>query len=121
MKIPYNPELREKARYLRKNSTLSEVLLWNEIKNGKLYGYDFHRQKPILNYIVDFFCHDLCLVIEIDGTSHDEKMDYDAKRQNEIEALGLTILRFSNLEVKKHLPQVLAVIDDYIEKCNGNV
>jgi very-short-patch-repair endonuclease len=121
MKIPYNPDLIEKARYLRNNSTLSEVLLWKELKNGKLYGYDFHRQKPILNYIVDFFCHELCLVIEIDGSSHDDKFIYDAKRAQEIEKLGLKILRFSDLEVKKNLIQVLRAIDVYIQEFNKEI
>ena len=55
---------------LRKNSTLSEVLLWNELKGKKLMGIDFHRQKPIGNYIVDFFSPELRLVIEIDGITH---------------------------------------------------
>jgi len=66
--IPYNPNLKELARKLRNDSTLGEVLLWNEIKSKKLYGYDFQRQKPLLNYIADFYCYELALVIEIDGS-----------------------------------------------------
>ena len=69
----YNPKLKQRARQLRNNSTLSEVLLWNELKNGKMKGKDFHRQKPIENFIVDFFCPELALAIEIDGTSHDKE------------------------------------------------
>ena len=69
--IPYNPKLKELARELRKNSTLSEVLLWIKIK-GKAMGVEFHRQVPIDNFIVDFYCHELMLTIEIDGSSHDE-------------------------------------------------
>ncbi|MHB8207007.1 endonuclease domain-containing protein [Mucilaginibacter sp.] len=68
--IPYNPNLKELARKLRNDSTLGEVLLWNEIKIKKLYGYDFQRQKPLLNYIADFYCYELGLVIEIDGMYH---------------------------------------------------
>lgn len=56
--IPYNPKLKEYARYLRKNSTISEVLLWKKIKNKSL-GIEFHRQVPILEFIVDFYCHEL--------------------------------------------------------------
>ena len=67
--IPYNPKLKPLARKLRKNSTLSEILLWKQIK-GKKLGCEFHRQVPINNYIVDFYCHELNLVIEIDGDSH---------------------------------------------------
>lgn len=118
MKIPYNPELKEKARYLRNKSTLSEILLWKELHKGKMHGFDFHRQKPILNYIVDFFCHDLCLVIEIDGSSHDHKFDYDVKRQKEIEALGLYVLRFSDNEVKQNMREVTRAIEEYIENYN---
>lgn len=81
--IPYNPKLKEYARYLRNNSTLSEVLLWQKIKN-KSFGVQFHRQVPLLDYIVDFYCHELMLVIEIDGNSHDFKYDYDYKTTRKI-------------------------------------
>jgi very-short-patch-repair endonuclease len=63
--IPYNPQLKELARRLRNDGTLGEALLWKELNNKQLYGYDFHRQKPLLNYIVDFYCHELNLVIEL--------------------------------------------------------
>src|SRR5699024_5241929 len=68
--LPYNPKLVPLAKKLRKNSTLSEILLWQRLKRGQLLGYDFHRQKPIGNYIVDFYCPDILLAIEIDGNSH---------------------------------------------------
>lgn len=68
--IPYDPKLKMLVRKLRNNSTLSEVLLWLELKGKQMKGYDFHRQKPIDNYIVDFFCHELMLAIEIGGISH---------------------------------------------------
>jgi len=74
--IPYNPKLKEVARKLRKQGILSEVLLWNELK-GKKLGYDFHRQKPINDYVVDFYCAELDLVIEIDGDWHSDKFDDD--------------------------------------------
>ncbi len=67
MKIRYNPKLKALARELRKNSTLSEVLLWNHLKGGQMKGYQFMRQKPIDDYIVDFYCSKLTLIIEIDG------------------------------------------------------
>ena len=67
--IPYNPKLREFARFLRNNSTFPEILLWKEIKNKSL-GVEFKRQVPILEYIVDFYCQELKLVIEIDGHIH---------------------------------------------------
>jgi very-short-patch-repair endonuclease len=65
--IPYNPKLVSLAKQLRNNMTISEVLLWDELKSKQLLGYEFDRQRPIDNYIVDFYCKDLQLVIEIDG------------------------------------------------------
>jgi very-short-patch-repair endonuclease len=75
--IPYNPELKYLARELRKNMTLSEVLLWNELKHKQILGCDFDRQRPIGNFIVDFYCKELSLVIEIDGDTHMYRYDYD--------------------------------------------
>src|ERR1035437_368852 len=97
--IPYNPKLKERARQLRQNSTLSEVLLWNEIKK-KSMGYEFHRQVPIDEYIVDFFCHELLLAIEIDGSSHDYSFNYDNERQTILEMKGIKIVRYSDLDIK---------------------
>ena len=115
MKIHYNPKLKERARELRKNFTLSEVLLWEELKNRKMYGYKFLRQKPVGNYIVDFFCNKLKLVIEIDGDSHDEKKyGYDMQRQKWLVSKDLTVLRFDDLEVKKDMDNVLTSIEGWI-------
>jgi very-short-patch-repair endonuclease len=69
--IPYNPKLKILARNLRNNSTPGEIRLWNELKNKQFYGFDFHRQKPLLNYIADFYCYELALIIEVDGRYHD--------------------------------------------------
>ncbi|PIQ49512.1 MAG: DNA methylase [Cytophagales bacterium CG12_big_fil_rev_8_21_14_0_65_40_12] len=121
-KITYDKELTEKARYLRNNSTLTEVLLWNELKKGKRRGYDFHRQKPILHWIVDFFCYDLMLAIEIDGSYHDREnvRRNDRDRQERIEALGITFLRFSDDTVKYDLHSVLIAIEEYIDAFEKN-
>jgi len=72
MKIYYNPKRKTLSRELRKKSTLSEDLLWKIVKGKKIKGYQFMRQKPIGDYIVDFFCSKLKLVIEIDGISHND-------------------------------------------------
>ncbi len=116
MKIHYNPRLKQLARDLRNNSTLSEVLLWNELKGRRMYNYQFMRQKPIGNYIVDFYCGKLRLIIEIDGSSHDtdEAFEADSKRQRELEKLGLSFLRFRDEEVKKDIANVLRTIEAYI-------
>ena len=93
--IKYNPELKEKARNLRNNSTFSEILLWNRLKLKQLKDYQFLRQKPLDKYIVDFFCYRLMLAIEIDGDSHIDNERIDKMRQEELESLGIRFLRFS--------------------------
>jgi very-short-patch-repair endonuclease len=115
--LPYNKNLRDFSRYLRKNSTLSEILLWNELKNEKMLGYQFNRQKPIHRYIVDFYCKKLNLVIEIDGCSHGFEEVYlnDIKREEILESIGLKFLRFDDMEVKLNRNNVLRVIEDYIK------
>ncbi|MEK7625021.1 MAG: endonuclease domain-containing protein [Patescibacteria group bacterium] len=111
----YNTSLITRARDLRKNSTLSEVLLWNKLKGKQLLNYKFRRQVPILNFIVDFYCNELRLAIEIDGLSHDAKIDYDIERQKKIEGQGVRILRFSDLEIKRDLVNVVQRICDWID------
>ncbi len=112
--IPYREDLKAKARELRKNSTLSEILLWQEIKERKLLGYQFHRQVPLLDFIVDFYCHELMLAIEIDGDSHNHKYDEDIVRQRELEDMGVRFLRFDDREVKQEMVNVLRVTEAWI-------
>ena len=116
MKIYYNPNLKQLSRDLRNNSTLSEVLLWKQLKGRKMKGYQFMRQKPIEKYIVDFYCSKLKLAIEVDGSSHNEKVEEDLKRQNELEKLGITFLRLDDLAVKTQMQHMLRVIEDFIEE-----
>jgi very-short-patch-repair endonuclease len=112
--IPYDPKLKQLARDLRNNSTLAERLLWNGLKNKQMRGYDFHRQKPLIRYIVDFFCNELRLAIEIDGDSHEYKMEEDKVRQKELEGYGITFLRFDEVDVKKDVNNVVLVIEEWI-------
>ncbi len=118
--IPYNPKLKELARELRKNSTLAEVLLWLKIK-GKAMGVEFHRQVPIDNFIVDFYCHELMLAIEIDGSSHDDKQDYDQNRQLILENLGVRFIRFRDIDVKQRMGWVLEELMTCVEENRGLV
>ncbi|HSR89556.1 MAG TPA: endonuclease domain-containing protein [Candidatus Udaeobacter sp.] len=111
----YSQKLIDRARWLRKNSTSSEVLLWEKIKGRQIYNYKFRRQTPILKYIVDFYCKELSLAIEIDGLSHDYKMKYDFIRQKDLENAGVSLLRFNDLEVKQDIQNVLQRISDWIE------
>ena len=113
--IPYNPKLKEYARELRKNSTLSEVLLWQQIKN-KALRVQFHRQVPMLEYIVDFYCHELMLAIEIDGDSHLYKYEYDSKRQGELEKEGVIFLRFTDLDVKQNMFSVGITLEQVVQE-----
>jgi len=112
--IPYNPNLKALAKKLRENMTLSEVLLWNELSGKKMYGFDFDRQRPIDNFIVDFYCKELNLAIEIDGNSHDYKFDEDVIRQKKLESLGVHFLRFLDIEVKKDMNNVLREIEHWV-------
>ncbi len=116
MKIYYNPKLKALSRELRKSRNLSEALLWNELKARKMKGYQFMRQKPIDNFIVDFFCSRLKLVIEIDGESHNEKLEEDKLRQEKLVFLGLRVLRFQDSAVKKDIINVLRAIELFIEE-----
>src|SRR5690348_1912554 len=112
--LPYKKNLKDVSRKLRNNSTLAEVLLWNEIKSGKIRGYKFNRQKPLINFVVDFYCKNLNLVIEIDGDSHIDNKDADTKRQKELEKLKIDFLRFDEIEVKQDLNGVLNRIEKFI-------
>lgn len=122
--IPYNPKLKELAKKLRQNMTFSEVKLWNELKNGQLKGYDFDRQRPIGNYIVDFYCKDLQLAIEVDGITHFDKkvIEKDFIRQEDIESYGVSFLRFDALLVVNKVEAAVREIRNWIidyEENNG--
>ena len=114
--ITYNKDLKTNSRLLRNNSTLSEVLLWQKLRAGKMLGHKFNRQKPLGNYIVDFYCKKLCLVIEVDGASHDNKYQEDLIRQKNLESMGLTVLRFSDLQVKKDMNNIIRALEIWISE-----
>ena len=111
--IPYNPHLKEFARgALWKQGVLSEVLLWKQLKRKNL-GVEFHRQVPIDEYIVDFYCHEKMPAIEIDGASHDhfEKVKVnDEIRQRKLEEFGIKFLRFHDHEIKRDISMAVNAI-----------
>ena len=123
--LPYNRTLKEFSRDLRSHSTLSEILLWQKLRASQFRGYAFNRQKPLGNYIVDFYCRKLDLVIEIDGNSHayEEAVLEDEERQWVLEHLGVHFLRFPDVEVKCSMASVMNEIgffmDDFEEKSGG--
>jgi len=113
---PYDQSLVKRAHELRNNATFSERVLWKHLKRKQLKGYDFDRQKPIDKYIVDFFCNELMLCIEIDGESHNYKESYDKNRQVILEKMGISFLRFDGFQVINNTEGVLQHIHDWVDK-----
>ena len=115
--IPYNPDLKERTRELRKNQTWGEKTLWRAIPRKQL-GFEFHRQVPIDQFIVDFYCHELMLVIEVDGAVHNSEKSQvkDLERQSRIENFGITFLRFTDEDILHRIQSVLKKIEKWIEK-----
>ncbi len=115
--LPYDKNLKEFSRKLRNNSTLREVLRWQQLRAGQLKGYKFNRQKPLGRYIVDFYCKPLSLVIEVDGGYHyegDQPLK-DKARQGVLEAMGLQFLRFDDKDVKQNISFVVQAIHEFVE------
>jgi very-short-patch-repair endonuclease len=110
LNLPYNPKLKDRAKELRKSSNFSEALLWNQLKNKKFKGYDFDRQKIIGDFIVDFFCVDCGVVIEIDGESHIGKEEYDYERDSYLEGLSLITIHLNKRDVIKHMDRVMDML-----------
>ena len=116
--IPYKSYLKKLARQLRNNSTKSEIILWKQLKGKRMRGYDFHRQKPIDQYILDFFCHELMLGIEVDGYSHqlEDIQKKDAIKEKRLKELGIYVMRFTDDQVMKDLGNILREIDDFVDR-----
>jgi very-short-patch-repair endonuclease len=114
LNLPFNSLLKNRARALRKAHNLPEVLFWQQVRNKQFYGLDFNRQKIIGNYIVDFYCTRLGLVVEIDGGIHEMQEEYDQRRQKWLEVRGCKVLRFSTDLVKNHIDQVLVELEEFI-------
>jgi very-short-patch-repair endonuclease len=104
---------------LRKNMTHAEVLLWTKLGRKQMLGYDFDRQRPIAEYIVDFYCKTLRLAIEIDGWSHALKARRDVARQRRLEQLGVKFLRFTEKEVVRDVQAVADQIEMWIRKATA--
>ena len=109
---PYNKNLKQPSRDLRNNMTDAEKLLWSKLRNNQILGLQFYRQKPLLNYIVDFYCPAANLVIECDGGQHytEEGLDADRLRDEALAQLGLKVLRFDNGQVIRQIDGVVEQI-----------
>jgi very-short-patch-repair endonuclease len=105
-----NPAKLERAQELRRNMTLAERRLWHRLRTNKLDGFHFRRQQIIDGFIVDFYCHAVGLVVEVDGAMHHEQLEYDVERERVLEARELRILRFRNEEVLTDIESVLTRI-----------
>lgn len=106
-----------RARKMRRQQTEAEIKLWEILQNKKMMGLRFKRQHPIYNYIADFYCHKIKLVIEVDGKIHlnHDRKEHDANRTAEMERLGIEVMRFTNKQVLDNLDDVKAKIES---KCH---
>ncbi len=113
-----SPLIHRRAKELRKLMTCSEKILWSELSNKRLSGYKFRRQHPIHKYIVDFYCHELKLVIEVDGAVHEglDAQEYDEGRTFEIQEFGIQVLRYQNEEVDRDVEGVILRIKESIRR-----
>jgi very-short-patch-repair endonuclease len=114
--LPYNSALKERSKALRKAGNLAEVLLWQQLKNKQFFGLDFDRQKIIGDYIVDFYCASQNLVIEVDGSSHNDKEEYDAQRDAFLEGFDLKVIHITDKDVKTRLEAVMQFLTLTIHK-----
>jgi very-short-patch-repair endonuclease len=121
--LPYNRNMKQYARQLRRDMTDAERRLWARIRMKQLKGYQFYRQKPIGDYIVDFFCPGAKLVIEVDGSQHlvGESIEYDRIRDEYLSSFGLRVLRFTNPDVLEHIESVVESINENIEIPGGEI
>jgi very-short-patch-repair endonuclease len=114
--LPYSHHLKEYARKLRNHATRSEIFMWKQLKGKQLKGYDFHRQKPIGNFIADLYCPELMLAIELDGITHESEAvrQKDQFKQASLQELGVTVLHFTDEEVFFDTDRVFKVLEDFI-------
>ena len=107
-----SPKKIKRSKELRRNMTLAEKILWEHLRAKRFHGLKFRRQQIIVGFIVDFYCHSLGLVIEVDGEIHNQQKEYDRHRENILMAEGLQIIRFTNRQVIEDIESVLKAIAD---------
>jgi very-short-patch-repair endonuclease len=112
--IPYNSDLKERARLLRKKGNFSEVVFWKQVHKGIFWNIDFDRQRIIGNYIVDFYVKALGLIVEIDGSSHNDKETYDNNRESYFSSLGLVFFKVTDFRVLNDLDNVMMELEAFI-------
>lgn len=112
--LPKNKDLLSRSRSLRKGYVLSEVIFWKQVRNKEFHQLDFDRQRIIGNYIVDFYIKSLGMVIEIDGSSHNDKVLEDKIREDFLESLEIKVFRISDYRVLNDIQNVMKELEDYI-------
>ena len=112
--LPYNPALKHRAKALRKAGNFPEVVFWKQVRNKTFWNIDFDRQRIIGNYIVDFYAKPLGLIVEIDGESHNNKEEYDEKREAFLVSLGLRLFKTSNFKMLHDTDNVMKDLENYI-------
>ncbi len=113
--LPYRKDLKTKARENRNNPTKPEIVMWAEVlRNRQMKGYKFLRQKPIGKYILDFYCSELKLAIEIDGDTHAEQETYDKERTKCLNQLGIKVIRYGNPDVMTALEGIWDDLEEQI-------
>jgi very-short-patch-repair endonuclease len=120
--LAYNQNLQPLALDLRGSTTKAEACLWKYVlRAGQMKGFTFRRQRPVLEYIADFMCQPLMLIIEVDGSVHkdDDVAAKDLIRQQRLEEAGFTVLRFSNTMVLQEIAEVKKVLEQWIEDRDG--
>ena len=111
-----HPTVRARARELRQPQTPAERVLWGRLRNRQLGGHKFRRQHPIGRFIVDFYCDECGLAIEIDGDSHADQVEYDAERTAWLAEGGTRVIRFTNRQVHQ---QIDAVLEAILNECQN--
>jgi len=114
LQLPYNAKLKERARSLRQARNLPEVLFWKQVTKGGFHKIDFDRQRVIGNYIVDFYVKQLGLIIEIDGSSHIGREEYDEVREAYLRSLNLKLYRISVGDILNNLGPTMIALENYI-------
>jgi very-short-patch-repair endonuclease len=116
--LRYNPRLKGRARLLRLNLTDAEQCLWSRLRRKQIFGIQFYRQKPIGNYIVDFYAPSARLVVEIDGSQHfnSRQAEYDRRRTAYLKRLGLSVMRYTDRQVLLELDSVAEEIFRAVEE-----
>ena len=110
------PEIMNNARMLRENMTACEKILWERLKGKQILGLRFRRQHPIFIFIVDFYCHEARLVVEIDREIHDQQTEYDDGRTAEMEQFYIEVIRFRNYEIEQDIENVINKITNRVTK-----